>query len=132
MIRKHPYTPALIYFKKIFHFLTFQTSKLPKTVAKKTKNMTSFECFVRSADFLPYVMTALVVDCPTCLIRMHFRYFGINIRNTEEGTSNFALCLSTRSPSLLYQGSSKMLCPGKCHAGAFPEAARPFKTQTLN
>ena len=36
-IRKHPYTPALIYFKKIFHFLTFQTSKLPKTGAKKTK-----------------------------------------------------------------------------------------------
>ena len=55
LIRKHPYTPALIYFKKIFHFLTFKTSKLPKTVAKKTKNMTSFPCSVRSADFLPYV-----------------------------------------------------------------------------
>ena len=55
LIRKHPYTPALIYFKKIFHFLTFQTSKLPKTVAKKTKNMTSFPCSVRSADFLPYM-----------------------------------------------------------------------------
>ena len=55
LIRKHPYTPALIYFKKIFHFLTFQIPKLPKTVAKKTKNMTSFPCSVRSADFLPYV-----------------------------------------------------------------------------
>ena len=54
MIRKHTYTAALIYFKKIFHFLTFQTSKLPKTVAKKQKNMTSFPCSVRSADFLPY------------------------------------------------------------------------------
>ena len=59
MIRKHPYTAALIYFKKIFHFLTFQTSKLPKTVAKKTKNMTSFPCSVRSADFLPYAHCTL-------------------------------------------------------------------------
>ena len=37
LIRKHPYTPALIHFKKIFHFWTFQTSTLPKTVAKKLK-----------------------------------------------------------------------------------------------
>ena len=28
---------AQIYIKKLFYFLTFQTSKLPKTVAKKTK-----------------------------------------------------------------------------------------------
>ena len=56
LIRKHPYTAALIYFKKIFHFLTFQTSKLPRTVAKKRKNMTSFPCSVRSADFLPYII----------------------------------------------------------------------------
>ena len=56
LIRKHPYTAALIYFKKIFHFLTFQTSKLLKTVAKKTKNMTSFPCSVRSADFLPLLV----------------------------------------------------------------------------
>ena len=54
LIRKHPYTGALIYFKKIFHFLTFQTSKLPKTVAKKTKNMTSFPCSVRPEKFHPY------------------------------------------------------------------------------
>ena len=54
LIRKHPYPAAQIYLKKIFHFLTLQTSKLPKTVAKK-KNMTSFPCSVRSADFLPYV-----------------------------------------------------------------------------
>ena len=40
----------------IYHFHTFQTSKLPKTAAKKTKKMTSFLCFVRSADFLPYVL----------------------------------------------------------------------------
>ena len=31
------YTVALVYFKKIFHFLTLQNSKLPKTVAKKLK-----------------------------------------------------------------------------------------------
>ena len=55
LIRKHPYTPALIYFKKIFHFLTFQTSKLPKTVAKRTKNMTSFPCSVRPEKFHPYI-----------------------------------------------------------------------------
>ena len=55
LIRKHPYTAALIYFKKIFHFLTFQTSKLPKTVAKKRKNMTSFPCSVRPEKFHPYM-----------------------------------------------------------------------------
>ena len=54
LIRKHPYTPALIYFKKIFHFLTFQTSKLTKTVAKQTKNMTLFPCSVRPEKFHPY------------------------------------------------------------------------------
>ena len=41
-------------FKKIFHFLTFQTSTLPKTVAKKTKNMTSFPCSVCPEKFHPY------------------------------------------------------------------------------
>ena len=63
LIRKHPYTGALIYFKKIFHFLTFQTSKLPKTVAKKRKNMTSFPCSVRPEKFHPYI--ALL----TCIIQ---------------------------------------------------------------
>ena len=52
----HPYNGALLYIKNLFHFLTFQNSKLPKTVAKKTKNMTSFSCFVQSADFLPYAV----------------------------------------------------------------------------
>ena len=51
---RHPYNGALLYTKNIFHFLTFQNSKLPKRAAKLTKNMTSFPCFVQSADFLPY------------------------------------------------------------------------------
>ena len=39
LIWKQIFTRALIYFKNIFHFLTFQTSKLPKTVAKKHKKI---------------------------------------------------------------------------------------------
>ena len=54
LIQKHPYTPALIHFKKVFHFLTSQISKLPKTVAKRTKNMTSFPCSVRPEKFHPW------------------------------------------------------------------------------
>ena len=52
---RHPYNGALLYTKNIFHFLTFQSSKLPKRAAKLTKNMTSFPCFVQSADILPYI-----------------------------------------------------------------------------
>ena len=60
---KHPYNGALLYIKNIFHFLTFQNSKLAKTVAKNSKNMTSFSCFVQSADFLPYVFNGGVSVC---------------------------------------------------------------------
>ena len=42
---------AVICFKIIFHFLTFQTSKSSKTVAKNTKDMT---CFVSPEKFHPY------------------------------------------------------------------------------
>ena len=63
MIRMSPYTPAHIYFKKISHFLTFQTSKLPKTVATKTKNMTSFPCCVRPEKFHLYTL-----QHPTCIL----------------------------------------------------------------
>ena len=37
LIRGHPYTPTLIYFKKILNFLIFQTSKLPNAMAKREK-----------------------------------------------------------------------------------------------
>ena len=56
LIQKHPYTPDLICSKKIFHF-----SKLPKTVAKKTKNMTSFPCSVHPENFHPYEVTLEVL-----------------------------------------------------------------------
>ena len=56
LIRRHPYSPALIYFKKIFYFLTFQTFKLPKTVAKKTKNIISMLCTVSRFPLI-YIMT---------------------------------------------------------------------------
>ena len=52
---RHLYNGALIYSKNIFHFLTFQTFKLPKRAAKNMKNMTSFPCFVRPEKFHPYV-----------------------------------------------------------------------------
>ena len=42
LIRRHLYTPALIYFQKILHFLTFQASKLQKTEPKKRKNWHNF------------------------------------------------------------------------------------------
>ena len=56
---RHLYNGMLIYFKNIFHFLTFQTSKLPKRPAKNTKNMTSFPCFVRPDEKChPYMWTS--------------------------------------------------------------------------
>ena len=51
---RHLYNGALIYFKNIFHLLTFQASNLPKQAAKNTKNMTPFPCFVRPEKFHPY------------------------------------------------------------------------------
>ena len=57
---RHPYNGVLLYIKNIFHFLTFQNSKLPKRAAKNTKNMTSFPCFVQSADFLPNVYPTIL------------------------------------------------------------------------
>ena len=56
----HPYNGALLYIKNLFHFLFFHNSKFPKTVAKETKNMTWFSCFVQSANFLPYVVSNLL------------------------------------------------------------------------
>ena len=45
---------TLIYFPKIFNFLTFQTSKLP-IVPNKRINMTTFSCIVRPEKFHPYM-----------------------------------------------------------------------------
>ena len=51
---------AVICFKIIFHFLTFQTSKSSKTVAKNTKDMT---CFVSPEKFHPYIdQDKLLID----------------------------------------------------------------------
>ena len=56
---RHLYNGALMYFKNIFHFLTFQTSKFPKRAAKNTKNMTLFPCFVRPEKSHPYETRSL-------------------------------------------------------------------------
>ena len=61
VIWRHLYTAALVYFKNILHFLTFQTSRLPKTVVKERKNMTWFSCFVRPEKFHPYICVIMSI-----------------------------------------------------------------------
>ena len=67
LTQRHLYTPALKYFKKIFHFLTLQTSKLPKTVAKKRKIWNNFHDLYVLRNFTHMCkIVILVVSC--CLV----------------------------------------------------------------
>ena len=85
---RHLYNGALTYSKNIFHFLTFQTFKLPKRAAKNTKNMTSFPCFVHPEKFHPYMLLKLLgihhihqidngVQCQE-QIRMYWQWLNLN------------------------------------------------------
>ena len=117
LIKKHPYTPALIYFKKIFHFLTFQTSKLPKTVAKKTKNTTSFPCSVRPEKLHPYTMHIAFLQMKMCVDLQDFQSisFFLTFDFWQRLFLIFLATISCDSLSctrlMLYQKASRELIP---------------------
>ena len=47
---------------------------MPKTVAKKTKNMTSFPCSVRPEKFHPYSRPSSLQELLSELIRYRYKY----------------------------------------------------------
>ena len=95
---------ALIYFQKMLSVLAQPTSKLPKQELKNTKNVTSKQGFVRSADFLPYkpkltrfLNYSFVKMCFVCPCQEYLQYVDLK---TEKPICETCLC----------NGSEKFFC----------------------
>ena len=115
--RRHPYNRAQLYIKNIFHFCTFKNSKLPKTVAKKTNNTTSFPCSVRPEKLHLYTTHIAFLQMKMCVDLQEFQ--SISFFSTFDFWQRlFFIFLATISCDslsctrlMLYQKASRELIP---------------------